>query len=207
MNFHQFRTVKVLGQAPVHIESLQLCLGLCFPHSRRFAPLFCSPTMAAHLLLSSVVAALVVASPFDPHPFPESPFVEGWFARMVDHDSQLSAAIIMGVFAPDGSLNSNESQTWASILVQRPGAAPITKQATFNGTSGGVVITKNGHPVIAPPVPGAPASFEYSSTQGQLNVTHNGSAADLLFDIDGVKVEMHLSHRVPYNKVSGCLAL
>jgi hypothetical protein len=159
------------------------------------------------------------ASPFDPHPLPaREPFVEGWFVRVVDHGSNVSAAVIVGAFSNGseyGGFGGPAGEAFVALLLQRPGYPPITRQSLLHGSAGGVNVTKDGQPITAPPVTGAPASFEYRSALGALVVANNGSSAAIDFAVavtddggggggdrdaaDFLRIEVNLSTRVPYS--------
>jgi len=152
---------------------------------------------------------LAAASPFDPHPLPaRAPFVEGWFARLVDHSSNLSAALIVAAYSPgaaEGGFSAQKGETWAALLLQRPGPGepPLTRQSLLHGRAGRVAVTKRGAPVARPPVAGAPAGFEYAAAQGRLNVSGAGGGSASLDFVDkktGARIELRLSARVPYSR-------
>ena len=155
---------------------------------RRAAPM---PSVSCYCL-ALLIALLIArppqpswASPFDPHPLPaREPFVEGWFVRVVDHGTNVSAAVIVGAFSNGsdyGGFGGNDGEAFVALLLQRPGYPPITRQSLLHASAGGVNVTKDGHPVTRPPEAGAPASFEYRSALGVLVVANNGSSAAIDF--------------------------
>ena len=124
---------------------------------RGYSAPYCLLDAVATLLKALLLALLLLLpphvkpSPFDPHPVANrGPFVEGWFARLVDRESNVSAAVIVGVFSPSlaaGGFSAPAGEAWAALLLQRSGVAPVTRQLLLKGPAGGVGVTKGGKPV------------------------------------------------------------
>ena len=70
-----------------------------------------------------LLPVLVASSPFDPHAYAtRAPFFEGWFARLVDPERNVSVGVITGTWRARGAAAAGafERQTFAAAIVDHP---------------------------------------------------------------------------------------
>jgi hypothetical protein len=146
--------------------------------------------------------ASLLMSPFDPHVLPHasgSPpgYFEGWFARVSDHTSNVSASTIFGVYKP---AREGPTQAWAALLLRAPGLLggktqahqmlidPQCTRASAPYSCKALSVLHAGRPVVSDPDPGARANFTV-----RIGDALRGSPSALMsVDGDGASVEASL---------------
>lgn len=151
----------------------------------------------------------VLSSPFAPHVLPPasspSPFFEGWFTRVVSHDTDLSFSVILGAFRPPHG--SAPTEVWACLLLDDKGN-PTTTQGFADPAL--FQLTVRGQHVTQQPKLGTPASFRWvhqssSGLNGTLVVDGDNASLDFSFPSasgfeHNFRVQAWLSHRAPWDR-------
>lgn len=135
----------------------------------------------------------VLASPFDPHVHPPSrqPFFEGWFFRVSDQSTGVSAALIVGAFQASQSLAFG--QIWVALLADI-GNETVVQQHFVEPTS--FAATRWGDPAT-PSTPDAPSLFEVNA-EG-LSLVVRDDVAWVEATVGGLTLHANSSARLPWS--------
>lgn len=143
-----------------------------------------------------VLSSGVLASPFDPHPLrpasSHTAYVDGWFARVVDSQHNVSFTTIIGMFQPAGS--TTYKQAHAASVVLSPDNAESWRVDTSNTFPDPTKVTVEPR---SSPEKGRTSNFSISSDHFSLNV--DDDKAMLVFEHDQVQFRVLMHHRKPWD--------
>ena len=121
-------------------------------------------------------AVLMFANQYDPHVFPaDGPFMEGWYARIIDFESNHSFGILFGqvIRRKQGAHLNNYPLNMVSIIHSKGDESSMESFDVYP-SSENVEVTVRGKPVTENPDFKSPANFEWrAKPYGYFRVNEN----------------------------------